>query len=214
MHIAHSNDKEETDIPQPFKWAGPKQPKTRGGGKGKQPQQKTKPLLVQVQEDQYTSDDTNNYYHNDNYRGQPRGQRPYRGQNTGQSFRGQNCMVEVNALRIHAKDNIRVTIIKVIITKAIMVYITTHIEIINRVTIMVNLEAEAVVMAEVITMDIVVIGLIIKAIKTINTISIMGMMMSTRWINMVHLVHYVVAIITPPNIVLRESMILMTSWRK
>ena len=35
--IAHLNDKEETDIPQPFKGARPKQPKTRGGGKGKQP---------------------------------------------------------------------------------------------------------------------------------------------------------------------------------
>ena len=35
-HIAHSNDKEETDIPQPFKGARPKQTKTREGGKGKQ----------------------------------------------------------------------------------------------------------------------------------------------------------------------------------
>ena len=41
-HIAHSDDKEEMDIPQPFKGAWPKQPKTRGGGKGKQPQQKLK----------------------------------------------------------------------------------------------------------------------------------------------------------------------------
>ena len=32
-HITDSNDKEETDIPQPFKGAQPKQPKTRGGGK-------------------------------------------------------------------------------------------------------------------------------------------------------------------------------------
>ena len=30
-HIAHSNDKEETDMPQPFKGARPKQSKTRGG---------------------------------------------------------------------------------------------------------------------------------------------------------------------------------------
>ena len=77
--IAHSNDKEETDIPQPFKGAQPKQPKTRGRGKGKQPQQKPKTPPVQVQEDQYTYDDTNNYYHNENYRDH----RPYRGQNTG-----------------------------------------------------------------------------------------------------------------------------------
>ena len=80
------NDEEETDIPQPFKEAKrarPKQPKTRGGGKGKQPQQKSKPPPVQVQEDQYAYDDTNNYYDNENYRGQLRGHRPYRGQNTG-----------------------------------------------------------------------------------------------------------------------------------
>ena len=82
-HIAHSNDKEETDIPQPSKGARPKQPKTRGRGKGKQPQQKPKPLPVQIQAEQYTYDDINNYYHTENYRGQSRGHRPYRGQHTG-----------------------------------------------------------------------------------------------------------------------------------
>ena len=95
-----------------------------------------------------------------------------------------------------------------------MVYITTHVEIINKVTIMANLEAEAMVAAEVITTDIVVAGIIIEAITTINTISIMVMMISTSRINMAHHVHYAVAIITPPNIVLRESMTLMTSWKK
>ena len=102
-------------------------------------------------------------------------------------------MVEVNAVKICTKANIRVTITKLIITKAIMVKITTHIEIINKVTIMANLEAEAMVMTEAITMDVVMVGLIIEAITTINTISIMVMMMSTRWINMDGL---------------------MTSWRK
>ena len=72
-HIAHSDDKEETDIPQPFKGARPKQPKTRGGGKDKQPQQKLKTPPVQVQEDQYNYHDGNNYYHSVNYRGQSRG---------------------------------------------------------------------------------------------------------------------------------------------
>ena len=37
--ITHSNDKEETDISQPFTGARPKQIKNRGRGKGKQPQQ-------------------------------------------------------------------------------------------------------------------------------------------------------------------------------
>ena len=41
-HIAHSNDKDKTEIAQPFKGAHPKQPRLRGGGKGKQPQQKPK----------------------------------------------------------------------------------------------------------------------------------------------------------------------------
>ena len=93
-------------------------------------------------------------------------------------------VVKVNAVKIHTKTNNRVTITKVIITKAIVVYITTHVETINKVTIMANLEAEAVVMAEVITTDVVTAGLIIEAITTINTISIMVMMMSTIWINM------------------------------
>ena len=74
---------------------------------------------------------------------------------------------------------------------------------------MANLEAEAVVMVEVITMNTVTAGLIIEAITTINTISIMVMMMTTSLINMAHHVHYVVAIIIPPNIVLKENMILM-----
>ena len=89
-HIAHSDDKEKTDILQPFKGAHPKQPKHRGGGKGKQPEQKPKNSLVQIQDDHYNYDNTNNYYHNENYRGQPGGCRPYRGQYTGQFFRGQN----------------------------------------------------------------------------------------------------------------------------
>ena len=89
-------------------------------------------------------------------------------------------VVEVNTIKTHTNANIRVLAVKVIITKAIMVYIITHIEIFNKVIIIANLEAEAVVMAEVITMDIVTVGPIIKAITTTSTISIMVMMMSTR----------------------------------
>ena len=89
-HISHSDDKEETDIPQTFKGVNPKQTKNRERGKGKQPQQMPNTPPVQIQEEQYTYEDTNNYYHNENYRGQPRGCRPYIGQHTGQFFRGQN----------------------------------------------------------------------------------------------------------------------------
>ena len=65
-NIAHSDDKDEMDIPQPFKGAHPKQSKFRGGRKDKQPQQKLKNLPAQIQDDQYNYEDTNNYYHNEN----------------------------------------------------------------------------------------------------------------------------------------------------
>ena len=122
-------------------------------------------------------------------------------------------MAEVNIIKIHTKANIKTIVIKVIITKAIEVYIINHVEISNRAIIMANLEAEAVVVVEVITVAIAMAGPIIKAILTTNTISIMVMMMSTRQINMVHHVHYVVAIITLLNIALRENMISMILWR-
>ena len=67
-----------------------------------------------------------------------------------------------------------------------MVCTTTHIGAIIRGIIMANLEAEAMVVVEVITMDVVMAGLIIKLITTTNTISIMVMMMTTSLINMAH----------------------------
>ena len=79
---------------------------------------------------------------------------------------------------------------------------------------MANLEAEAVVVAEVITMAVVMAGPIIKVMLTTNTISIMVMMMSTRQTNMVHRVRYVVVITTPLNIVLRENTISMILWKR
>ena len=85
-------------------------------------------------------------------------------------------VVEANIPITPTKVNIKVTIIKAITTKAIVVYTTTHIEAINRVIIMAHLEAETMVMVEVTTVDTVVAGLIIEAITTINTISIMVMM--------------------------------------
>ena len=42
------------------------------------------------------------------------------------------CMVEINTIKTHTKDNIRAIAIKVIITKVIVVYIITHVEISNR----------------------------------------------------------------------------------
>ena len=123
-------------------------------------------------------------------------------------------MAEINAIKMHTKANIKTMVIKAIITKVIEVYIITHIETSNRVIIMANLEAEAMVMAEVITMAKAMAGPIIEVILITNTIIIMAMMMSTRQINMVYHVHYVVTIITPLNIVLRENTMSMILWKR
>ena len=124
------------------------------------------------------------------------------------------CMTEVNTIKIHTKANIRIIAIKLIITKAIEVYIITHAETSNKAIIMANSEAEAMVMAEVITVAIVMAGPIIKVILTTNTISIMVMMMSTRQTNMALHAHYAVVIITTLNILLRKNMISMILWRR
>ena len=122
-------------------------------------------------------------------------------------------VIEVNAIKIHTKANIKTIAIKVMITKVIDIYIITHTEISHRAIIMANLEAEAMVVAEVITMDIVTVGPIIEVTLTTNTISIMVMMMSTRQINMAHHVYYAMLTTTPLNIVLRENMISMILWK-
>ena len=62
-HITHSVDKDEAEIPPPFKGAKPKQ--TRGRGKPKGHRQNSP--KDQEADKSYTYHNTNNYYHNDNY---------------------------------------------------------------------------------------------------------------------------------------------------
>ena len=123
-------------------------------------------------------------------------------------------MAEVTEIRTHTKANIKMMAIKTIIIRAIKDFIITHEEIFPRVIAMANLEVEATAEAEAVIVAVVMVGLIIEVMLTINTISIMVMMMSTRQTNTVHHVHYVVAIITPPNIAARESMISMILWKR
>ena len=123
-------------------------------------------------------------------------------------------MVEVKEIRTHTKANIKMMAIKAIITKVIEDFIIIHIEIFLKVIAMDNLGAEAKAKAGVIIMAMVAVGLIIEVMLIINIISIMVMMMSTRWTNMACLVLYAEAIITPPNIALRESMISTILWKR
>ena len=81
-HITHSVDKDEAEIPPPFKGAKLKQ--TRGGGKpkGKPQGHRQNQPKDQEADKSYTYNNTNNYYHNDNYTatGQTQGHRPFTGQ--------------------------------------------------------------------------------------------------------------------------------------
>ena len=63
-HIAHLVDKEEGDIPQPFKGAKPKQTRGRGKPKGKPQDRRQNPPKVQEVEETYNYESPNNYYHN------------------------------------------------------------------------------------------------------------------------------------------------------
>ena len=77
-HVAHSVDKEEGDIPQPFKGAKPKQTRGRGKPKGKPQDQRQNPPKIQEVDETYNYESPNNYYHNTpSWR---RGCRPYNGQ--------------------------------------------------------------------------------------------------------------------------------------
>ena len=66
-HVTHLVDKEEEEIPPPFKGAKPKQTRGRGKPNGKPHGQRQNPPRVQEAEEAYTYDSPNNYYHNDNY---------------------------------------------------------------------------------------------------------------------------------------------------
>ena len=63
-HIAHSVDKEEGEIPQPFKGAKLKQTRGRGKPKGKPHEQRQNPPKAQEADETYTYENPNNYYHN------------------------------------------------------------------------------------------------------------------------------------------------------
>ena len=85
-HIAHSVDKEEGDIPQPFKGTKPKQTRGRGKPKGKPQDQRQNPPKIQEVDETYNYESPNNYYHYTP--SQSRGCRPYNGQSGNRQFRG------------------------------------------------------------------------------------------------------------------------------
>ena len=89
-HIAHLVDKDEEEIPPPFKGAKPKRTRGRGKSKGKPQGHRQNPLKDKEADEAYTYDNLNNYYHNDNHtaQGQNRGCRPFNSQGSNRQFRG------------------------------------------------------------------------------------------------------------------------------
>ena len=81
-HIAHSVDKEEGEIPPPFKGAKPKQTRGRGKHEEKPQDHRSSPPKAQETDETYAYDSPNNYYHNDKYMApsQNHGHRPFNGQ--------------------------------------------------------------------------------------------------------------------------------------
>ena len=78
FHIAHLVDKDEGEIPQPFKGTKLKQTRGRGKPKGKLQEQRQNPPKAQEADETYTYENPNNYYYN--APSQSRGCRPYNGQ--------------------------------------------------------------------------------------------------------------------------------------
>ena len=80
-HIGHLVDKEEGEIPQPFKGTKLKQYRGRGKPKGKPHEQRQNPPKAQEADETYGYESPNNYYHNDNYNApsQSTGHRPFTG---------------------------------------------------------------------------------------------------------------------------------------
>ena len=78
LHIAQFQDQDSDNIPKPFKSKKGRGGKESGKGKQKSQQQPQPPPPSPQEEEHY--EETNNYYHNENYRGNNRGYKPYRGQ--------------------------------------------------------------------------------------------------------------------------------------
>ena len=82
LHIAHLVEKEEGEIPPPFKGEKLKQTRGRGEPKGKPHDHRQNPPKAQEADETYMYDSPNNYYHNDNCTtpNQNCGCRPFNGQ--------------------------------------------------------------------------------------------------------------------------------------
>ena len=180
-------------IPKPFKSARGNRGK-KSKGKVKQQQQPQPPPPPPEQEEQY--EEGNNYYHNENYRGNNRGCRPYRGQyNSRRPYRGSQQREGDNKIIIEV--NFKVTVGSLILLVVAITIITMAI-----------IEVEVAMAMVVIFIDHMdVEEAIAEAITIFNIINIIHMMMDLSLNNTVHHALFVEVSVILLNTVSRENMI-------
>ena len=107
-HIAQSQDQGTDNIPKPYKSTIGRGGRKSGKGKQKSQQQSQPPPPPPEEEEKY--EETNDNYHNENYRGNNRGHRPYRGQQGGgrKPYQGPNKGKGVSKVIIG--DNTKATV--------------------------------------------------------------------------------------------------------
>ena len=204
-HIAHSVDKEEEEIPPPFKGAKPKQIRGRGKPKGKPQGLRQNPPRAQEAEEAYGYDSPNKYYHNDNYTapGQNPGCRPL-------TVKAVTSNLEASHKEAEAKDlSITNANFKTIdpreahlnITLTNMAHTTNPI---FREIKQITTEDEAVARVLSKLEDAVMVGPITRVTMALTSISITHMI--SRQNSMAHPVVYVVVSIIPLSTATKENM--------
>ena len=191
-------DKEEGEIPQPFKGTKLKQTRGRGKPKGKPQEQRQNPPKAQEADETYTYENPNNYYHN--APSQHRGCRHFNSQGGNQQFRG--FTKQNRGQRPQYNQQLSISEVhhnKTILNTAIIV------NPIFREIKQIATEAEAVAVDLSILEDMVVVGPIIRIAMEHISISITCMTHNQN--NMALPTVYVVDLIILLSIVTRENMI-------
>ena len=125
----------------------PKQPKSRGGGKGKQPRQKSKDLPPQIQDNTIMRILTIITIMRI-IEANPEGVDPIEAKIQVVSSEAKIFVAEANKIRTHTKANINMMAIKAVITRAIEDFTITHAEISLSIIATAILEVEAMAEAE------------------------------------------------------------------
>ena len=199
-HIAHSVDKEEGEIPQPFKGAKPKQTRGRGKPKRKPQEQRQNPPKAQEVDETYTYKNPNNYYHN--APSQSQDHRTYNGQG-GNNFEGSHNEIEAKDLSI-VNVSFKIIAIREAHHNKIVRNMATVVNPIFRGIMVICIEAEAMAVDLNNSEDAVMVGPIIRI--TMECISISITHTTHNQNNMVLPAVYVADLTIPPNTATRVNM--------